>query len=96
MKYWWNQGVHEKCLSTYCFLVRDTIPMKVRNLTQSRWHINIHNMLQRIPLRKYARVEGVTLPPSEDLCPSGGSNSPAAGAQNLTQFGEKGKNGSET
>jgi CRISPR/Cas system CMR-associated protein Cmr5 small subunit len=49
MKYWWNHGVHEKCLSTYCFLVRDTIPLKVRNLTQSRWHINIHNMLQRIP-----------------------------------------------
>ena len=23
--------------------------MRVRNLTQSRWHINIHNMLQRIP-----------------------------------------------
>ena len=35
-------------------------------------------------LRKYARVEGVTLPPSEVLCPSGGSNSPAVGAQNLT------------
>ncbi len=49
MKYWWNQGVHEKCLSTYCFLVGDNIPMKVRNLTQNRWHINIHNMLQSIP-----------------------------------------------
>jgi hypothetical protein len=49
MKYWWNQGVHKKCLSTYCFLVEDNIPMRVRNLTQSRWHINIHNMLQRIP-----------------------------------------------
>ncbi len=47
-------------------------------------------------LRKYACAEGVTLLPSEDLCPSGGSNSPAAGAQNLTQFGEKGKNASET
>ena len=23
--------------------------MSVRNLTQNRWHINIHNMLQRIP-----------------------------------------------
>jgi hypothetical protein len=23
--------------------------MRVRNLTQNRWHINIHNMLQRIP-----------------------------------------------
>jgi hypothetical protein len=47
-------------------------------------------------VRKYARAEGVTLPPSEDLCPSGGSNSPAVGARNLTQFGEKGKNASET
>ena len=45
-------------------------------------------------VRKYARAEGLTLPPSEELCPSGGSNSPAAGAQNLTQFGEKGKNDS--
>jgi hypothetical protein len=42
-------------------------------------------------LRKYARAEGVTLPPSEEICPSGGSNSPAIGARNLTQFGEKGK-----
>jgi hypothetical protein len=49
MKYWWNQGVHKKCLSTYCFLVGDNIPMRVRNLTQNRRHINIHNMLQRIP-----------------------------------------------
>ena len=47
-------------------------------------------------VRKYARAEGVTLPPSEDLCPSGESHSPAAEAQNLTQFGEKGKNVSET
>ena len=31
-------------------------------------------------VRKYARAEGVTLPPSEELCPSRGSNSPAAGA----------------
>jgi hypothetical protein len=47
-------------------------------------------------MRKYAHVEGVTLPPSEDLCPSGGSNSPAVGTRILTQFGEKGKNASET
>jgi hypothetical protein len=37
-----------------------------------------------VTLRKYARAEGVTLPPSEELCPSGGSNSPTAGARNLT------------
>ncbi len=30
--------------------------------------------------RKYAQAEGVTLPPSEEICPSGGSNSPAVGA----------------
>ena len=47
-------------------------------------------------MRKYARVEGVTLPPSEEICPSRGSNSPTAGAQNLTQFGEKGKNDGTT
>jgi hypothetical protein len=45
-------------------------------------------------VRKYARAEGVTLPPSEELCPSGGSNSPAAGVRNLTRFREKGKNDS--
>jgi hypothetical protein len=49
MKYWWNQGVHVKCLSTYCFLVEDNILMRVKNLKPTRWHINIHNMLQRIP-----------------------------------------------
>jgi hypothetical protein len=49
MKYWWNQGVHEECLSTYCFLVEDNIPMRVRNQTQNRWYTNIHNMLQCIP-----------------------------------------------
>ena len=42
-------------------------------------------------LRKYARAEGVTLPPFEEISPSGGSNSPTVGARNLTQFGEKGK-----
>jgi hypothetical protein len=44
-----------------------------------------------VGLRKYAHAEGVTLLPSEEICPSGGSNSLAVGAQNLTQFGEKGK-----
>ncbi len=28
---------------------RDNIPMRVRNVTQNRWYINIHNMLERIP-----------------------------------------------
>jgi hypothetical protein len=34
----------------------------------------------------WADLEG-----TEAICPSGGSNSPVVGAQNLTQFGEKGK-----
>ena len=42
-------------------------------------------------MRKYAHAEGATLPLSEEIPPSGGSNSPAIGAQNLAQFGEKGK-----
>ena len=35
MKYWWNQGVHKKCLSTYYFLVQCNIPMSTDNLTQN-------------------------------------------------------------
>ncbi len=49
MKYWRNQGVHEKSLSTYCFLIQCNIPMSMKNLTQNMWHINIHHMLQHIP-----------------------------------------------
>ena len=40
MKYWWNQCVHEKCFSTYCFLIQCNIPMSMENLTQNLWHIN--------------------------------------------------------
>ena len=43
-----------------------------------------HSFFTAPKVRKYARVGGVTLPPSEEICPSGGSNSPVAGAQNLT------------
>jgi hypothetical protein len=49
MKYWWNQGVHKKCLSTYCFLVQCNIHMSMKNQTQNMGHISIHHMLQRIP-----------------------------------------------
>jgi hypothetical protein len=46
------------------------------------------------PVRKYARVEGVTLPTPEEISPSRGSDFPAVGARNLIQFGEKRKNDS--
>jgi hypothetical protein len=29
MRHWWNNGVHEKCLSTYCLLVRFNIPERL-------------------------------------------------------------------
>jgi hypothetical protein len=47
---WWNQGVHEKSLSTYCFLVRCSIPARFSGLALvSSWQANIHDMLRRIP-----------------------------------------------
>ncbi len=49
MQDWWNQGVHKKCLSTYCFLGRCNIPMSVNDQTQRMWRFNIHPMLQCIP-----------------------------------------------
>ncbi len=72
--------------------------LDTRAITPSFDHFPLMNAPTPAPLalRKYARVEGVTLPLSEDLCPSGGSNSPAVRARNLTQFGEKGKNASKT
>jgi hypothetical protein len=29
MRHWWNNGVHEKCLSTYGFFIRCNIPKRV-------------------------------------------------------------------
>jgi hypothetical protein len=29
MRHWWNNGVHEKCLSMYCLLVRFNIPERL-------------------------------------------------------------------
>ena len=45
---WWNHGVHEKCLSTYCFLVQFNIPQRL-GLASTQWQENIHGMLLRIP-----------------------------------------------
>ncbi len=49
MQDWWNCGVYEKCLSTYCFLVQFSIPERV-SLVQSTISLtNIHGMIERIP-----------------------------------------------
>ena len=49
MRGWWNNGVHEKCLSTFCFLVRFNIPERLGLVRSTTWQTNIHGMLERIP-----------------------------------------------
>jgi hypothetical protein len=87
-----NGATRRRLVGNVCFDIYDNKTKHVR--------FDIHNdKTNRRPpvsrlilreLRKYDRAEGVTLPPSEEIFPSRGSNSPAVGAQNLTQFGEKG------
>jgi hypothetical protein len=49
MRHWWNNGVHEKCLSTYCLLVRFNIPERLGLVRATQWQDSIHGMLMRIP-----------------------------------------------
>jgi hypothetical protein len=42
---WWNQGLHEKSLSTYCFLVKSNIPDQLGLVQVKRWQANIYIML---------------------------------------------------
>lgn len=49
MRGWWNQGLHEKSLLTYCFLARCNIPQRVSLLHIRNWQANIHEILSRIP-----------------------------------------------
>jgi hypothetical protein len=50
MQVWWNQGVHVKSLSTYCFLVRCSIPACFLGLALvSSWQVKTYDMLRSIP-----------------------------------------------
>ena len=49
MRGWWNNGVQEKCLSTYCFFVRFDIPERLGLVQSTTWQTNIHGMLENIP-----------------------------------------------
>jgi len=49
MREWWNHGVHERSLSTYCFPVRCNIPERLGLVQARKWQANIHEMLRRIP-----------------------------------------------
>ncbi len=49
MRDWWNQGVHERCLATYCFMVRCSIPERLGRVRVQSWRANIYSKLRRIP-----------------------------------------------
>jgi hypothetical protein len=49
MRNWWNQGVHERCLTMYCFYVRCSIPERLDLVRVGSWRANIYDMLRRIP-----------------------------------------------
>lgn len=47
---WWSQGVHEKTLITYCFIVRSSIHERFAGLALvSSWQVNIHELPRSIP-----------------------------------------------
>jgi hypothetical protein len=46
---WWNNGISEESLKTYNFLARYNVPVRLGMLTVTKWHANIHNMLECIP-----------------------------------------------
>jgi hypothetical protein len=56
MRDWWNHGVHEKSLSTYCFLVQCNIPDCMGHVRPKKWNTNIHGMLRCIPTISPMRV----------------------------------------
>ena len=50
MRGWWNQGVGEISLRTYCFLVQCNILTRFAGLAPvSDWQATIHDMLSIIP-----------------------------------------------
>ena len=49
MRHWWNNGVHDKCLSTNCLLVRFNILERLGLVRATQWQDRIHEMLMRIP-----------------------------------------------
>jgi hypothetical protein len=49
MRGWWDRGVHENSLSTYCFLDRCSIPERLGLFLVQSWRANIYGTLSRIP-----------------------------------------------
>jgi hypothetical protein len=46
---WWNHGVHEKCLITYCFFIQCNIPERMDQVQSTTLQSKIHGMLNGIP-----------------------------------------------
>ncbi len=49
MRDWWNQGLHAKSLSTYCFLVKCNIPDRLGLMQVRSWQATTYEMLRHIP-----------------------------------------------
>jgi hypothetical protein len=49
MREWWNQGIHNRCLSTYSFLMKHSIPNRLGLVQVQSWQADIYEMLCCIP-----------------------------------------------
>jgi hypothetical protein len=56
MREWWNHGIHDYSLSTYCFLVKCDIPRRLGRVRPRKWQTSIHGMLRSIPMISPRRV----------------------------------------
>ncbi len=57
MRGWWSNGIHKRCIGTYCFLVRCNILERVGRLRSNIWLASIREMLTRIPLLLHRDVD---------------------------------------
>ena len=49
MRDWWNGGVHELSLRTYCLLIKFNVPNRLALIQARSWRVNIYDMLGSIP-----------------------------------------------
>jgi hypothetical protein len=59
MRDWWNQGVHERCLAMYRFMVRCGIPERLGRLRVQSWQANIYRKLRHIPTIRAKGMESL-------------------------------------
>ena len=59
MRDWWNQGVHKRCLATYCFMVRCGIPERLGRVRVHSWRANLYSKLRRVPTIRAKGMESL-------------------------------------